>query len=202
MMTAEIAAATRSHGASRARLARGSPAPTRTVVTIEAYRTHAGRPITVATIPGTPKPTATPTTSASAPVAIAAGTSGTTIRLTSGATSESRPKSRSTIGVVAACAANDTPRTSAMKRRGRPGSSPARRFVSPVPQARIPAVASADSRKPASSIHAGSMSSSPVHAQPSAAAALPGRPTSRARSATPAIAAARTTDGDGPTKAT
>ena len=39
-------------------------------------------------------------------------------------------------------------------------------------------------------------------AQPRAAAALPGRPSSRASSATPAITPARTTEGDGPTKAT
>ena len=41
-----------------------------------------------------------------------------------------------------------------------------------------------------------------MHAQPNAAAALPGRPSSRASSATPAIAAARTTEAEGPTKVT
>ena len=39
-------------------------------------------------------------------------------------------------------------------------------------------------------------------AQPSAAAAVPGRPSSRASSATPAMTPARTTDGEGPTNIT
>lgn len=66
----------------------------------------------------------------------------------------------------------------------------------------IPAVARTESRNPASKAHSGSIRSSPVIAQPSAAAAVPGRPSSRASSATPAMTPARTTDGDGPTKAT
>jgi hypothetical protein len=124
------------------------------------------------------------------------------MRLTTGATSDSRPNSSSTTGVVAACAASDTPRISASQPRSLPGVAPESRSVSDEPHAMIPAVASTDSRKPASSIHAGSTSSRPVTAQPSAAAAVPGRPSSRARSATPAITPARTTDADGPTNAT
>jgi hypothetical protein len=106
------------------------------------------------------------------------------------------------MGVVAACAASETPRMSASQRRARPGSGPASRAVRPVPQARMPAVARTDSRNPASPMYDGSTTSSAVHAQPSAAAAPPGRPSSRASSATPAMTAARTTDADGPTKAT
>jgi hypothetical protein len=151
---------------------------------------------------GTPASTSIPTTSASAPVAIAGGTSGTTIRFTMGATSESRPNMNSTTGVVAAWAAKDTPRISAIHRRARDGSGPARRSVSPDPHAMIPAVARTDSRKPASNAYSGSISSSPVIAQPSAAAAVPGRPSSRASSATPAMTPARTTEADGPTNAT
>ena len=117
----DATALTRSHGGASSRLASGSAAPARTTATIAAYSAHAGSPTTVATTAGSPKPTSTPTTSASAPVAIAGGTSGTTIRFTAGATSDSRPKSSSTIGVVAACAANETPRISATQRRGSAG---------------------------------------------------------------------------------
>lgn len=202
MSVAEAAAAIASQGVASSTLASGRPAPVRTAATIAAYKAQAGSPASVARIPGSPAPTAIPTMSASAPAAIAAGTNGTTTRFTAGATSDSRPKSSRTIGVVAACAANETPRTSATNRRMRPGDGPARRFVSPVPQARMPAVASAERRKPASSIHAGSSRSRVEHAQPSAAAALPGRPSSRASRATPAMAPARTTDGDGPTNTT
>lgn len=202
MSNAEATAARPSQGATSSRLASGSPAPIRTTPTIAAYRPHAGSPTTVARIGGTPAPTSMPTTSASAPVAIAGGTSGTTIRFTSGATSDSRPNMNSTIGVVAAWAANDTPRISATHRRGRVGAAPASRSVSPEPHAMIPAVARTESRNPASKAYSGSIRSSPVIAQPSAAAAVPGRPSSRASSATPAMTPARTTDGDGPTNAT
>jgi hypothetical protein len=202
MSASDTAAAATSHGGSSDRLASGSDAPMRTTLTIAAYSTQAGSPTSTATMPGIPAAASIPTTSASAPAAIAAGTSGTTRRFTAGATSDSRPKSRSTIGVVAAWAANDTPRMSAIQRRGRLGSAPASLPVRLVPQARIPAVASTDRRKPASFTYAGSRTSSAVHAQPRAAAAVPGRPSSRASSATPAIAPARTTDGDGPTNAT
>ncbi len=200
--SAETVAARLSHGATSSRLASGSPAPIRTTPTIAAYRPHAGSPTIVATTGGMPASTVIPITSASAPVAIAGGTSGTTSRFTSGATSESRPNMNSTTGVVAAWAANETPRISAIHRRGREGSAPARRAVKPEPHAMIPAVARTDSRKPASNAHSGSINSRPVTAQPRAAAAVPGLPSSRASRATPAITPARTTDGDGPTNAT
>ncbi len=199
---AETAAARPSQGATSSRLASGSPAPILTTPTIAAYRAHPGSPMIVATTGGTPASTSMPTTSASAPSAIAGGTSGTTSRFTSGATSDRRPNMNRTTGVVAAWAANETPRISATQRRGREGSAPASRSVNPEPQAMIPAVARTDSRKPASNAHPGSISSRPVTAQPSAAAAVPGRPSSRASSATPAMTPARTTDGDGPTNAT
>lgn len=202
MRPSETTAAIVSHGGTSSRLASGSPAPIRTVATIAAYRTHAGSPTTVATTGGTPAAASIPTTIDNAPAAIAGGTSGTTSRFTAGATSDSRPNIDSTTGIVAACAANDTPRISATHRRGREGLAPASRSVRPVPHAMMPAVARTDRRKPASETQAGSSSRSSVTAQPSAAAAVPGRPSSRASSATPAITPARTTDGDGPTNAT
>ena len=99
----------------------------------------------------------------------------------------------STKGSVAACAASDTPSASASQRRARPGAGPRSRAVSRLPQASSPAVAATDSWKPTSVAMAGSISSRPQTASPSAVAALPGRPDSRARSATPHIRAARTT---------
>lgn len=143
-----------------------------------------------------------PAASATAPAAIAGATRGTTARFTTGDTSESRPNSRRITGSVAACAARETPSDSASQPRSRPGRAPASRFVSPVPQAMRPAVASTERRKPASSTYPGSTSSRPATAQPSAAVARLGRPSSRASRTSPAIAAARTTDGDGPTNAT
>ena len=74
--------------------------------------------------------------------------------------------------------------------------------VSGVAHAISPAVASDDSWNPASPIRAGSETSRSVAAQPRAAVARPARPLSRASSTTPAISAARTTDGDAPAKAT
>lgn len=148
--TRDATALIESHGGAISRLASGSPAPARTTATIAAYSAHAGRPASVASAAGAPSPTTTPATSARAPAAIAGGTIGTTSRFTAGATSDSRPNSESTMGVVAACAANETPRISAIQRRGRPGLGPASRSVRGEPHARIPAVASAESRNPAS----------------------------------------------------
>jgi hypothetical protein len=65
-----------------------------------------------------------------------------------------------------------------------------------------PAVARAESWNPTSSMSLGSTSSRPVTANPMAAAARLGRPSSRASRTTPAIAAARTTDGEAPTNTT
>jgi hypothetical protein len=156
----------------------------------------------VATRAGAPIAAKPPATRATAPAAIAGATSGTTPRLTAGATSESRPNSSATIGSVASWAASETPSDSASHARSRPGAGPARRADRGVPQAIRPAVASADSRKPTSPTSAGSTSRRAVTAQPIAAAARLGRPSSRASSTTAAIAAARTTDGDAPTNTT
>jgi len=165
-------------------------------------RAQAGRPPTVATSAGAPIEVRQPAARAIAPAAIAGATSGTTPRLITGATIERRPNSRATIGRVASWAASETPSDSASQARRRPGEGPARRAESGVPQAMSPAVASADSRNPTSSMRPGSTSRRRVTAQPIAAAARLGRPSSRASRTTAAIAAARTTDGDAPTKMT
>ncbi len=139
---------------------------------------------------------------ATAPAAIAGATSGTTMRLTTGARRASRPNDARTIGSVAAWAASDTPRFSDIQPGSRPRVARSIAAVSGEAHARRPAVAAVDSWKPASPTRAGSASSSTTAAQPSAAAALPARPVSRAKSTTPAIAAARRTDGEAPAKAT
>jgi len=136
------------------------------------------------------------------PAAIAGATSGMTPRLTTGETIESRPNSSATIGSVASWAARETPSDSASQARSRPGDGPARRAVSGVPQVMSPAVASADNRNPTSSMSRGSASRRSATAQPIAATARLGLPSSRASRTTPAIAAARTTDGDAPTNTT
>ncbi len=63
-------------------------------------------------------------------------------------------------------------------------------------------MAATERRNPASPIIAGSASSIRNAAIPSAAAARPARPDSRAVRTTPAITAARTTDGDAPAATT
>jgi hypothetical protein len=202
-MNAPAAPATpASHGATRSRLASGTDAPARTVPTIAARSAQAGSPPSVARIVGAPVRARPPAARAIAPAAIAGATSGTTPRFTMGETIESRPNSSATIGSVASCAARDTPRDSASHARRRPGAGPLSRLLRGVPQAMRPAVARAESRKPTSSTSRGSTSRRIVTAHPIAAAARLGRPSSRAIRTTPAIAAARTTEGDAPTKMT
>ena len=159
---------------------------------------QAGSPAIVPMTPGAPSDAATPPARASTPPAIATGTSGTTARLTTGAISERRPKVASTSGSVAACAASEMPRLSASHRGIRPPPSRPSHSASGFAQARSPAVARTESRNPASPIRAGSTSSRMAAAAPSAAAARPARPDSRASSTTPAMTAARTTDGEAP----
>ena len=106
------------------------------------------------------------------------------------------------IGSVAACAASETPRLSASQRGTRPRPARSIHPVSGVAQAMRPAVASDDSWKPASPMRLGSLTSSSVAAQPRAALARPARPVSRASRTTPAMSAARTTDGEPPANAT
>ena len=105
---------------------------------------------------------------------------------------------RGSIGSVAAWAANETPRLSASQWGRRPRPTIRSRPVSGVAQAISPAVANDESWKPASAIRLGSVTRRSVAAQPSAAAARPARPVSRASKTTPAISAARTTDADAP----
>jgi len=158
--------------------------------------------MTVARAAGAPSITSAPPSIAITPHAIAAGTSGTTSRLTAGETSDSRPKVSRTSGRVAACAASEIPRLSASHEGMRPPPSVCNRVPSGVAQARSPAVAITESLKPASPIIAGSASRSTSAASASAAGARPARPDSRAPSTTPAMTAARTTDGDPPAATT
>jgi len=138
-----------------------------------------------------------PEMNATAPAAMAGGTSGTATRLTAGATTASRPKIARAIGSVDACAASDIARLSRME-PGSHGAAASRRRVSGVAQASSPAVAAAESSNPASPTAPGSTTSMAPTAQASPTIALEPRPLSTASSATAAITAARTTDGDAP----
>ena len=164
-------------------------------------RNHAGRPRIVATTAGAPASVASPPVSATAHAAMAGATSGTTPRFTIGDTIASRPNDSSTTGSVAAWATSETARHS-VSQPGSRGAFAASHAPNGVAQARIPAVASDDSWNPASDTRCGSTSSRRSAAQPSADAARPARPLSRATMTTPAIAAARTTDADAPANAT
>lgn len=195
------AAGTVSSGGS-ATAANGRPAASRTTTTIAWSRSQPGSPTTTPMTPGRPSWTSHPATSASTPPAIAAGTMGTTTRLTAGATSDSRPNVARTSGSVAACAARLIPSASASHPGMRPPHSAAIQRPSGVAQASSPAVASTERRNPASPIIAGSTSSSPAAASERAAGARTDRPDSRASRTTPAISAARTTDGDAPAATT
>ena len=78
-------------------------------------------PPIVARTAGTPgTATISPARSAMPPIAIAGATSGTTNRLTRGATSDSRPNDARTIGSVATWAASETPRFSVSQPGNRP----------------------------------------------------------------------------------
>ncbi len=178
-------------------LASGSVAASRTIPISKPSTSAPGMPRIDATIPGPPSAAAAPPARASVPVAIASGTSGTTARFVIGERGATRPKANRTRGSVAAWAASEIPRPS----RIHLGTQPARRSrVAEIgaDQAMRPAVAAAESCRPTSTALAGLTTTRMATAQPSAAAAVPGRPDSRARSATPVIAAARTTDGDAP----
>jgi hypothetical protein len=190
------------HGGSSATLANGSPAAAVTTAMMTLRRAQAGRPASVATMSGPPIVARRPPMRATPAAAMAGATSGTTMRLTTGDTSASRPNARSTTGSVAACAARDTARHSTSQPGARPADRSASHEFSGDAHARIPAVASADSWKPASAAIRGSARTRSTAAQPSAAAARPARPLSRASRTTPAIAAARTTDADAPAKST
>ena len=170
-------------------------------LTISAYSTQAGRPTRVAMMPGSPAARTCRPQARGHAAAIASGTTGTTRRFTAGATSDRRPNSMSTIGVVAAWAANETPRISATHRRGRPG-----RTGEPCGQAAPPGEdpgCREDREAEARVVDVGGIDEQEHGAGPAQCRRCgPGLPSSRASRATPAIAPARTTEGVGPTNAT
>lgn len=139
--------------------------------------------------------------SLSAPIAAVAapnariGTkSGTATRFATGDTSEMRPKTAATIGMVGADAAIVAARPS------RTGAGSADRLAaSGRSHATSPAVAATLRMKPTSSTANGSMTSIARTAAASAFAASPRRPMARARAPTLAMSAARPTLGAGPT---
>ena len=188
--------------AGRVTLANGIAAVVSTIPTIRRSDTQPGSARTAPTTGGAPARTRPPPTSATRPAAIAGATSGTMTRLTAGARIASRPNATRITGRVASWAASETPRLSASQRGTRPWPTRSIAAVVGVAQAMSPAVASAESWNPASPMRPGSATRRSVAAQPSAAAARPARPDSRARSTTPAIAPARTTDAEAPAKTT
>lgn len=198
---ARLAAAAASvSGGSRVTDANGRAAAASTIAAMSARRSQAGRATRVGSGGGSPASASQPATIAATPAAMAGGTSGTTSRLTAGATIARRPNTSSTTGSVATCAASETPRLSASQSGTRPGARSRMRVARGVPQAMRPPVARADSSSPGSVTRCGSRTRRIATAQPRAAAALPLRPVSRASRTTPAMRAARTTDGDAPAK--
>ena len=181
-------------------LANGNAAAARTITIIAESAAHAGSPRIVASAAGAPAAVIAPPASATPPAAIAGATIGTTRRFTSGAMIGTRPNQASAIGRVANSAASETPSDS----QSQPGSSPPRqalrRSVSGVAHAMSPPVAAADRAKPGSVTSVGAAMTSPTMAQPSAAAARPLRPVSRASRTTVAMTAARSTDEDAPVR--
>jgi hypothetical protein len=131
---------------------------------------------------------------------MAGRTNGAAARFAMGATRESRPKARSTMGSVAACAERETPRASTIQFGVQVGAQARIQVVNGDAHARRPAVAATESRNPASETVAGSARSISQAAMPRAAAACPGRPSSRTRRTTPAISAALTTLGEAPAR--
>ncbi len=177
----------------------GTAAATRTTATRAARSTAAGMASRPVTAVGAPSAANQPATKASAPAAMVGGTSGTATRFAAGAMTASRPKVSSAIGRVAAWAESETPRLS----RSAPGIRGARaasQAVRGVAQATSPAVAAADSWNPTSVTVAGSTRIMTATAQPSPTMTRDPLPLSMAPRATPAITAARTTDGDAPAK--
>ena len=195
-------AATKFDGGSSVALANGTSAASRPIETMIVSDSQPGNARTAVRTSGAPTSASSPAPQATAPAAIAMGTTGTIARFAAGEISASRPNVARTTGNVAACAASETPRLSASHPGRRPPPILPIRSPSGVAQAIRPAVASDDSWNPASEMSDGSTRSRSVTAHPSAAAARPARPDSRASRTTPAIAAARTTDGDAPENAT
>ena len=196
--SAAAAASSRGVGGSRVMLAPGTVAATRATAT-KAPRTIApAEPTTAPLTSGAPSETSHPAASAAAEAAMTGTTSGAAMRLASGDTSETRPKSSRMSGSVAACAASETPSVSTSQpgARSRAPGATTRSWsheVRRVPHASSPAVAATESWNPASPITWGSTVNMATTARPSAAGAVPGRPSSRLPSTAAAIVAARTT---------
>src|SRR5512143_1229909 len=201
-LAVEADAATASIGGAGVRLAKGTAAALVTIQSSRRSTTQPGAARTAPTATGAPDCTRAPPAIATRPTAIAGATSGTTARLTRGARIASRPNDTRITGSVAAWAASETPRLSASQRGSRPRPAASIQSVSGVAHAMRPAVANDESWNPASRMSPGSVRSSSTAAQPSAAAARPARPVSRASRTTPAIRAARTTEADAPANAT
>ncbi len=174
-MTASVATAvTEATGPGRVTLANGRDAIASTIATMIRSETQPGAARTLPTSDGAPARTRKPPSIATSPAAIAGATSGTTARFTTGDRIASRPNEASTIGRVAACAASDTPRLSASQPGTWPRPTRSIQPVNGVAQAIRPAVANADSWKPASRMSPGSATSRITAAQANAAAAPTG----------------------------
>ena len=122
--TPETAAATVATPGGRVTAANGSAAAARTINTITCRTSQPGSPAIVARTGGAPSIARPPASIATRPPSIAAGTSGTTARLTTGETSDSRPNVARTSGSVAAWAASEIPRPSASQPGIRPPTEP------------------------------------------------------------------------------
>ena len=192
------AAATRPAGSASSRLAKGRAAAMLPTAIMAPRRSDAPSTTGAMSRAGRPTAISSPAIMPRRDASMTGATMGATTRLASGDTSDTRPKCRSTSGRVAAWAASETPSDSTSqpgKRAGRRSRSHAARGV---PHANRPAVAATDSRKPTSSTTAGSTTIMPQAANPSAPAAPPRRPDSRARRQMAPITAARMTLGDAP----
>ena len=131
---------------------------------------------------------------------MSASGSGAVLAPASGPVVAAQPMGASTMGSVAAWAASDTPRSSQTAMGIRLPLAFLSHPVSGLPQAISPRVAALESSNPGSRTRAGSPRRRSAAAQPSAAAALPARPLSRAERTTAAIAAARKTEAEAPEK--
>ena len=181
----EATAAKASNGGASVRLAKGTDAAPSTIASTIRNTTQPGAASTAPTNAGAPANTNPPPARATSPTAMAGATSGTTARLTSGARIARRPNETSTIGSVAAWAANETPRLSASQCGSRPRTVESIQSVRGVAHAIRPAVASDESWNPASPMSLGSAIRSSAAAQPRAATARPARPVSLASRTTP-----------------
>ncbi len=149
------------------------------------------RRATMRTKPASPVPAATggshPMTAPAPPIIVAAATIGVARRFATGESRGTEPNQTSSSGATASCAETVAPSTVQSTAGRRPLHNGA-------PQM-IPAVAAADSAKPTSPARPGATPSESATAPPSAVHGVMGRPVRLATSTSPAITAARTTDG-------